>query len=344
MAEELILVIQLRQLGDILLTTPVLRAIKRERPKARVTFLSHGMGRLVLDHCPYMDEHFFYDDTWTWRQELRLARTLRSRRYDLVLDFMNNPRSAFYALGSGARERVAFRSARRPAYTRVVPRITEPAYIVREKMLLLQAAGFQAETPSDGGLVLPWFEPQTQPLLRLLGEQSVFREAPVRVVLSPTHRREARRWPLERYAEVADRLARRWGAAVLWIWGPGEEEVVDRAIALCKEPAAALKAPRTSFRELAALIGNADLFVGNSNGPSHVAVAGGICSLQLHGPTRAVSWCPLTEQHQALQAADGAMDSITADAVWEKLEGMRDGVAAFARDARPKRPRLSWRH
>src|SRR5690606_12975626 len=93
LAEMKILVIQLRQLGDILLTTPCLRALKQEFPKARITFLSHAMGRLILDDCPSLDEHFFYDDTWSKMRELRLARTLRARGFDLVFDFMNNPRS-----------------------------------------------------------------------------------------------------------------------------------------------------------------------------------------------------------------------------------------------------------
>jgi heptosyltransferase-3 len=369
LAEERILVIQLRQLGDILLTTPCLRAIKRERPKARLTFLSHAMGGLVLDHCPSLDEHFSYDGSWTKRQEWKLACTLRERRFDLVFDFMDNPRSAFYAWMTGAPRRVGFRSARRPAYTLAVPRPPEPRYIVHEKFALLQAAGFlQGEvlgprpppTPDQAGaraeaaalardaLILPWFEAQTQPLLRLIGANPQFRAAPLRVALSPTHRRPARRWPLERYAAIADRLTREWGAVVLWIYGPGEEAAVDQAMALCQE--ATLKAPRTNFREMAALIGNVDLFIGNSNGPSHVAVAAGICSLQLHGHTTASSWCPMTERHRAVQSPDYGrtdrtmdqmMQAVTVEAVWAAIEAMRPTVETYA--ATVRRPRLTWR-
>src|SRR5689334_6867479 len=117
---ERILVIQLRQLGDILLTTPVLRAIKKERPKANLTFLSHAMGRLILEQSPFLDEHFYYSDQSTKREEWKLAKTLRERRFDLVFDFMNNPRSAFYSFLSRGTLRYAFRSARRPAYTEIV--------------------------------------------------------------------------------------------------------------------------------------------------------------------------------------------------------------------------------
>src|SRR3954454_23768327 len=94
MAEERILLIQLRQLGDILLTTPCMRAVKRERPKAKLTVLTHSMGRLVLDNSPDVDEHFFYEDTWGLKDHWLLAKTLKEREFDTIIDFMGNPRSA----------------------------------------------------------------------------------------------------------------------------------------------------------------------------------------------------------------------------------------------------------
>lgn len=344
MAEERILVIQLRQLGDILLTTPCLRAIKAERPKARVTFLSHGMGRLILNQNPFVDEHFFYGDDWSKMQEWQLARTLRQRRFDLVIDFMNNPRSAFYTLMTGARERIAFNSARRFAYTHTVPRPEPGHYIVDDKFLLLRDAGF---APSDRRLILPWFEAHLQPLMRLCAEQPAFRDAPLRVIISPTHRRQVRRWPLRFYAELSDWLQSEWTAGVVWLWGPGEEAEIDEGLALCRRPA--FKAPKTSFAEMSALIANCDLFVGNSNGPSHVAVATGITSLQLHGHTSAAAWCPMTPEHQALQAPGYGQESmpdiagITVGSVQDKLRSMQQVIFDYAASKKNKRPRLSWR-
>ena len=339
--EERILIVQLRQLGDILLTTPCLRAIKRERPRARLTFLSHRMGRLVLDDCPFLDEHFFYDDQWTWREEWRLAKTLRERKYDLVFDFMNNPRSAFYTLRSGAKRRIAFRSARRLAYTDLVEKPAAARYIVDEKFELLRAAGMTPphDDPELGRPVLPWFEGHTRPLMKLWAEQPLFKTAPLIVAMSPTHRREPRRWPLQHYAALADRLVERHGALVFWLWGPGEEDVADRALALSRQ--STHKAPKTSFREMAALIANCHLFIGNSNGPSHVAVAGNVPSLQLHGPTLAASWCPSNERHHAIQAPE--LSLLAVDDVFTEVERMLPFVRQEAVVSRQKRPKLTWR-
>ncbi|MBM4251684.1 MAG: glycosyltransferase family 9 protein [Deltaproteobacteria bacterium] len=323
-----ILVIQLRQLGDILLTTPCLRALKEDAvasgaPEPEIVFLSHPMGRLVLRDNPYIDELVTYPTDRAWWAEWALARALRTRRFDLVFDFMNNPRSAFYARMTGAPQRLAFTSARRPAYTLTVPKPADAGYIVREKFALLRAAGL---SPRDEHLVFTWAPEDALVFHEFLAAQPAVAGAPLRVVLSATHRREARRWPLASYAALADLLVREWGAAVLWLHGPGEEAVVDEVMTMAKEQT--FKMPPTSFRGMAAFLAQCDLFVGNSNGPSHVAVAVEVPSLQLHGHTRAASWCPLTERHRAIQSPEfgkvpmPAMASITVDAVWEALRGM----------------------
>ncbi len=342
MAEENILVIQLRQLGDILLTTPCLRAIKRERPKAKLTFLSHSMGRLILNHNPYVDEHFFYGDDWSKLQEWRLAQNLKLRKFDLVIDFMNNPRSAFYTWMSGANERIAFRSSRRFAYTATVSRPKPGNYIVDDKFLLLREAGFH---PEDRNLVLPWSQVHLAPLMKLSAEEPVFKDAPVRVVISPTHRRLVRRWSLKSYAQLSDWLQTNWHASVVWLWGPGEEAEIDQGLSYCQVPA--IKAPKTTFAEMTALIANCDLFVGNSNGPSHVAVAAGTPSLQLHGHTSARAWCPMNDEHQALQAPGFGtiempdINGITVNDVTSALQKLSPVIFARAELMKSKRPLLS---
>lgn len=359
MAEERYLLIQLRQLGDILLTTPCVAALRRARPKAKIAFLSHDMGRLVLDGNPHIDEHFVYQQGWSLPQRLRFLATLRERRFNRVIDFMNNPRSALFAFATGAPERVAFRSARRLAYTKTVDKPAEPRYIVERKMLLLQALGLSTPDLGELGkaqldqravnLILPWGEHHTRPLMQLVGSEPGFKQAALRVILSPTHRRAARRWPLSSYAALADFLVREWGAAVVWLWGPGGEEAeVDAARALCHVPT--IKAPATGYREMAALIANSDLFVGNSNGPSHVAVAVGTPSLQLHGPTEGAAWCPpRLDHHRYLQAplvdaeGRGRLDALSVEAAIAVLAQMRPAIAEHQERLKQQGPRFQWR-
>jgi heptosyltransferase III len=329
-----ILLIQLRQLGDIILTTPCIRELKRAWPDARITFLCHPMGRLILEDNPAIDQLLTYDPKLPWYREWDFVRKLRSQHYDLVLDFMYNPRSALYARLSGAPKRLAFPSRRQWLFTDIVPQDPVVEYIVLEKFRYLRNLGIK---PERGGLVLPWFPQHAKVVEEWIAAETSLRSSAPRVILAPTHRRVDRQWPLERYAAIADRLTRDWGAMVIWAWGPGEQDFVQGAQKHCKTRT--LLAPKTSFRELAALIANCDLFIGNSNGPSHVAVAVDTPSLQLHGPTYAATWCPRTERHQALQAGHdrvegrGPMDLIREEELWQALKAM-EPIVSEAKAAR----------
>lgn len=336
------LIIQLRQLGDILLTTPMAAAIRQYDKNAHIAFLCHRMGRLVLDANPYIDQVYYFNDPESITQELRTLRDIRREKFDVVFDFMNNPRSAFYSAFSGAKETVAFLSRRKFAYSKTVPKPSEPLYIVNEKAQLLASCGVAWNLSLP---VLVWGEHNCKPLELLLATDG-YDDGGLRIALSPTHRREPRKWPLEHYVQLAERLSKDWGAKVLWLWGPGEEEIIDVAIKNCACPT--FKMPKTSMQEMAAILANQDLFIGNSNGPSHVAVAANCPSLQLHGHTSGRSWCPDDERHWYIQAPDYMkvdfpdMSQITVDQVMEFLQNKKDQLYTWRDLAKKTRPVKNW--
>ena len=129
-----ILVIQLRRLGDILLTTPVLARLRKRFPKARIDFLCEPAGRAVLENNPNIDRLRLYD---RFRPAGEI-RDVRREGYDAVLDFMNNPRSALLTGLSGARWRVGFAiGVRRAFFNHAVPVPVEPEYVPLRKIRLL---------------------------------------------------------------------------------------------------------------------------------------------------------------------------------------------------------------
>ncbi len=308
-----ILMIQLRQLGDILLTTPCLRAIKEDNPQHRITFLCHSMGREIFEGSPYIDELLTYDDKAP-SQYWKLALSLRTRAYTMVFDFMANPRSAKFAWLTRSPQRFAFSTGRNFAFTHIIPRKEESDYIVHEKFELLKAAGFH---PSSEALLMPWTEQDLGPFSKLMSDAS-FREAPFKVALSPTHRRENRRWPLEKYKLLAERLVEEKKAAVVWTWGPGEEGIVKALQAETRAPS--YVSPRTSLKELTAMLSRFDLFVGNANGASHFAVAADCPTLKLCGPhTEERAWSPLSERHRTVKVWDD-IQNLSVEDVWRAIE------------------------
>ena len=127
-----ILIVQLRQLGDILLTTPVVDALRDLYPSAKISFLAHPMGKLVLNGNPNINELLFYPSSNV--EYARFLWDLRKKKYDLVLDFMFNGRSAIFSRITGAEKRLSFYSRRSFFYTDTIARnVDTPMYIVDEK-------------------------------------------------------------------------------------------------------------------------------------------------------------------------------------------------------------------
>lgn len=301
-----ILLIQLRQLGDILLTTPCIRAVRQAMPTAEIDFCAHPMGRHILGNNPDIDNFLPYYFGSSPREHWHYLRQLRQHQYDIVIDFMNNPRSALISYASRAATRVGFLSSRSLAYNLVIAKPSDDQYIVRKKFALLHPLGIEAK---DLSLVFPCeSSDRIDDFLQPLKER--YKNL---IVLSPTHRREVRQWPLENYARLAKELSQKLEAGVIWLWGPGELEMVEACQKLAS--GSGFIAPDTNLQELGYLIAQGQLFIGNSNGPSHLAVAANTLSIQLHGPTKGIAWCPNSARHQFLQSRTGHMSDIS----WESV-------------------------
>jgi ADP-heptose:LPS heptosyltransferase len=126
------------------------------------------------------------------------------------------------------------------------------------------------------------------------------------VVLNPGAGRPAKRWPVERFVELAARIGREANGRALVLWGPGEESA---ARAIAQAPGAVL-APPTDLDTLIAVMRRASLVIAADTGPLHVAAAVGTPCVGLFGPTSAARNGPYGAGHRTLSAADGRMTSI----------------------------------
>lgn len=338
-----VLLIQLRQLGDILLTTPVIKAIKTALPATKVSFLAHPMAKSILSGNTYLDQTYYYDPKNGIGGFFRLVAELRRQKFQLIADYMHNPRSALLSISAttGSCLRATMFGRRNFLYHHNYHPPEE--YIVREKLGLLTSLGLEGSF--EVRPLVPWDENDLGPASQVVDSTRPDTASGPRVILSATHRRPHRRWPKERYIELARYLYNAWHADLIWIWGPGEEEFVMDIIK--DTPVPSRISPKTTLKELAALMANADFFVGNSNGPSHFAVSQDTPSFQLHGHTSLRSWCPLTNLHRGIEPADKnasaeeLIRSIPVDRVLTEVEKMREVVQNHQR----LRPPLvsSWR-
>src|SRR5215510_14614457 len=143
---ERILVIQFRRIGDVLLSTPVLRALRQHYPQSYIAFLTEPSPGRGLQNNPCLDAVLIQPRHATWRQQWQLWRQIRRQRFDLVIDLIGNPRSALLTYLSGAKHRLAFaRFPRSLLYTLLVKHDHPfPEYTVAKRLRLLEPLGIQA--------------------------------------------------------------------------------------------------------------------------------------------------------------------------------------------------------
>lgn len=284
-----ILVIQLRRIGDILLTTPAVAYLRQVLPGAQIDFLCEPAGLNVLESNKAIRQIHVYAS----ESPLDAIRQVRYRRYDVVIDFMNNPRSRLLTGLSGAKWRVGFAGGPRGwLYNVRMSVLTEPEYVPKRKIRLIQhwlrGMGKAAPDPITVRPVLVVNDDEKKFADQWLKENGL--SSRQFAVMAPAQRHETRQWRPQGFAEVGRRLATECLVPVFLGWGPGEENLMKEVQRLSNDSVKLL--PPTTMRQMAAIFRHAKFLLTNCSGPMHTAVAVGTPTVTIYGPTRPVDWNP----------------------------------------------------
>ncbi len=272
-----ILLIKLRAIGDVLLSTAVLPDVKAAFPGAAVDFLTEKFCAGVLEGNPAVSTLLVFDPKT--EGSLDLIGRVRRNRYDLVIDLFGNPRSALLSLLSGAGVRVGYRfNWRTVCYNRVV----EPRGGTVHNVEFNRDALRRIDIPTGSGR--PFFP--LDPVAEGLAEDFLRRQVSVGeriVALNAGGGWISKRWRPEQFAALGRKISGADGSRILVLWGPGEEA---DAVTVCREigPAAILP-PATTLKQLASLLKRSALLVTNDSGPMHIAAALGVSVVAIFGPT-----------------------------------------------------------
>jgi lipopolysaccharide heptosyltransferase II len=294
-----ILLIRLRLVGDVVFTTPVVRALRRRYPGARISYLVEPAAAPVVRGNPHLDELIVVPRRRGWRRitdDAELAWRLRRTGFDLCLDFHGGPRSAWLAWASGARRRIGYTIAGRSwMYTDVVtrPRELRPRHSVENQWDLLAPIGVPPPEPSRDPVEIADDADARARMETTLAGAGVPADAEL-VVLHVSAGNPFRRWPAESFIETAARIASGSPARRLVFTSGPSDAGAARAVA---EATRARLGPRLAGRvvvceefdlaALHALIARAALFVGGDSGPLHLAAATGTPIVAVFGPTLA---------------------------------------------------------
>ena len=295
-----VLVIRHRAAGDLLLTTPALRALRAALPAARIDVLvARGLGSL-LEGNPDVTRAIEFDRRSIGSQAALYLKLARGG-YDAVIDLVSNPRSAWMAALTRARVRAGIDIPGRSwAYTVAIPREHEgsrggaPRYAPEASLDLLRALG----VPDQGLRLTLQVAPRARQAIEgWLRAEGIGPNDPLLACL-PAGSWPSKTWIPERFARVMDALAPQ--GEVIWLWGPGERDLAESCRALMRERSRL--APSMGWQELAALLSRSSLWVGNDSGPKHVAVALGVPTVTVFGPTHPGTWHPPEGPHAVVEA------------------------------------------
>jgi lipopolysaccharide heptosyltransferase II len=294
-----ILVVRVDLLGDVVLSTPAVRALRRAYPRAMIDMLVQAPYAGILEGDPDIhrvltwNPHIWRNPrNWaapsTWSQTLRALARMRMPRYDLAISVSGDIGSIVTRL-TNARRRVGYtREAYRWFMTDPVPggRYVERAHETRYVLRLAEAAGAKA-LPGDEQ---PWLSvaPEASARMRaVLDAARLARAAPSGPVIAlhaGAHNGQAKRWPARHWAALARRLTSEMGALVVLTGALGEYPLAAEIERNAGEPLLNL-CGKTSLPELKALLALADLVISGDSGPMHIACAVGAPVIALHGPT-----------------------------------------------------------
>jgi lipopolysaccharide heptosyltransferase I len=278
-----ILIVRLGALGDIVHAIPAAAALRRAFPDARIDWLVDARHRPMIDLITVVDAPVVLERPSLpgW---LNVAHRLRSVHYDVAIDFQGLMKSAVLARASGAPRVIGFsiwhlrEKTARPFYSETGGR-ERPAeradHVIRRNLALLRSVGV-----NDAAIEFPLADVESRALAEIratLGGDHHF------ALINPGAAWPNKRWPPDRFGEVAAFLREVRGLPSFVLWGPGEEGLAGAVVET--SGGAARVAPATDIADLLALSRAAALVISGDTGPLHLANAVGTPTVSLFGPT-----------------------------------------------------------
>jgi heptosyltransferase I len=288
-----ILIVRLGALGDIIHTVPAAAALRDTFPDARIDWLVDARHRAVVDLVTVIDHAIVLERSsisgWT-----AVSRQLRTVHYDIALDFQGLLKSAVLARASGARRVAGFsiwhlrEKTARPFYSETPAggRLASLGdHVIVKNLGLLRVLGI-----AEPAVRFPLAEVDSGALVKVRGMLGGDRPF---AVINPGAAWPNKRWPPDRFGEVAAFLQQVRQLPSIVLWGPGEEGLAGAVVETSE--GAARVAPPTNLSDLLALARAASLMVSGDTGPLHIAAAVGTPAVALFGPTdphRNGPWAP----------------------------------------------------
>ena len=311
-----ILLVRLRQIGDVVFTTPAVRAIRERFPDAFLSYIVEPAAAPIVLNNPHLNQVIVAPRRRGPRgllDDLALGRRLRAAHFDLAIDFHGGPRASLLTWLSGAPQRLGYEIAGRSwMYTRRMarPRELRARHSVENQWDLLAPLGiakpdrsrYPVEMTVDGAAAVSVGD--------RLAAAGVAADQPL-IVIHVSAGNPFRRWPAGSFVDLVVSLAatdlRR---RVLVTSGPSERGAANDVIAQAQarlhdgRASQVLSCGEFSLAELRALLDRATLYIGGDSGPLHIAATTPVPIVGLYGPTLPIRSAPWRDNAWITESVD----------------------------------------
>lgn len=277
--------------GDAVMTIPALRALRKAFPAAEISLLTRSWADAIFRDADFIDRLLTFDASGSKRRDLvSQRRLLKDERFDLAVLFTNSFESALAVSLARIPRRIGYAKEGRGILltdATAIPDWKNERHEVNYYLnLVIEAAmrlGVEIAEP-ETSISIPVSDERRREAIEIMTRAGIDRSRPVVVLGAGSTNSNAKRWPAERYARLADLLAERRGAQVVLL-GTTDETDVSRAVIEKVVSAPVDLAGRTTLAQAVAILSEVDGVVSNDMGLAHIAPAVGAATLVIFGPT-----------------------------------------------------------
>lgn len=319
--DERILIIKLRMMGDAIISTPTIRALKEFYPDSYLAVLTTPSAAEVLKFNPFINEIFIYNkkEMGNIRSNISFLSMIRSRKFNVVVNLHASFRSALIAFLSGAKRRVVHNHSGTNFFSNVqILAKKESKSAVERDLDTADALNIAIKSKNVEMFLSQEEESFGKNYIRNIIDAN---ERNLKIIgINPGARRMEKQWQREKYAKLADLIAGKYKSKILIFSGPQEEYIGDEIIGKMAGPSIHVK--NLNIRQVASIMKQCDLYIGNDSGPFHIAVALSVPTIAVFGPEKPREWHPYSGSHIVLYNEN--IKSIAVEDVFNKVMELLD--------------------
>jgi len=306
-----ILIVRTDRIGDVLLSTPVIKALRDTYPSSYIAMMVSSYTKDIVDGNPYLDEIIIYDKDAgqrSWWNSMKFARHLKKKKFDLALVLHPTNRAHLVTFFAGIPKRIGYDWKLGFLLTDKIKHNKQYGE-KHELEYNLDLVRFLGIEPQDKNLFMP-IKPEAEKWVDDWLRREGIRESDKLLVVHPGASCPSKIWPNERFAQASDQLVDKYGFKAVIIAGPRDIILAENVVKNMRNAAVNL-AGKISLSQLASVLKRCRLFISNDSGPVHMASALGSPVIALFGrkdpgltPRR---WGPLGKRATILYKESGCI-------------------------------------